>query len=227
MSEPVVHPLPWVRRMSGRDPTEPHRASTPLELLFDLTFVVAVARAGIELRDALALGQAGLALARYAEIFFGWWWAWMNFTWLASAYETDDVPYRLLTLLRMAGVLVFAAGIPAAFEHFDLATVVTGYVIMRLALVAQWLRAARGHPEGRAGTPLTVKGHPRMLSGPSPDLAAPSLCTFPALAVADQVFTVQRQQATLFRGEGSGCGEPRGRASPRSWSSGPMASRSR
>jgi low temperature requirement protein LtrA len=138
--------------MSGRDPDEAHRASTPLELLFDLTFVVAVARAGFELRDALALGHASLALARYAEIFFGLWWAWVNFTWFASAYDTDDVPYRLLTLLQMAGVLVFAAGIPAAFEHFDLAIVVAGYVIMRLALVAQWLRAARGHPEGRAGT---------------------------------------------------------------------------
>jgi len=152
MSEPAARSLPWVRRMSGRDPSEAHRASTPLELLFDLTFVVAVARAGVELRDALALGHPGLALARYAEIFFGLWWAWMNFTWFASAYDTDDVPYRLLTLLQMAGVLVFAAGIPAAFQHFDLAIVVAGYVIMRLALVAQWLRAARGHPEGRAGT---------------------------------------------------------------------------
>ena len=63
MSEPASHPLPWVRRMSGRDPGEAHRASTPLELLFDLTFVVAVARAGIELRDALAQGHAGHALA--------------------------------------------------------------------------------------------------------------------------------------------------------------------
>jgi len=52
----------------------------------------------------------------------------------------------------MAGVLVFAAGIPAAFQHFDYATVVAGYVIMRLALVAQWLRAARSDPAGRAGT---------------------------------------------------------------------------
>jgi hypothetical protein len=33
----------------------------------------------------------------------------------------------------MAGVLVFAAGIPAAFQHFDFATVVIGYVIMRSA----------------------------------------------------------------------------------------------
>jgi low temperature requirement protein LtrA len=138
--------------MSGRDPGEEHRASTPLELLFDLTFVVAVARAGIELHDALGQGQAGHALTGYAAVFFGLWWAWVNFTWFASAYDTDDVPYRLLTLLQMAGVLVFAAGIPAAFQHFDFGTVVAGYVIMRLALVAQWLRAARGHPDGRAGT---------------------------------------------------------------------------
>ena len=152
MTEYAARPRPWVRRMSGRDPDEAHRASTPLELLFDLTFVVAVARAGIELRDALAQGHAGHALAGYAVVFFGLWWAWVNFTWFASAYDTDDVPYRLLTLLQMAGVLVFAAGIPAAFEHFDFVTTVVGYVIMRLALVAQWLRAARGHPEGRAGT---------------------------------------------------------------------------
>ena len=152
MSEPASRPLPWVRRMSGRDRGEAHRASTPLELLFDLTFVVAVARAGTELRDALAQGQAGHALAGYAAVFFGVWWAWVNFTWFASAYDTDDVPYRLLTLLQMAGVLVFAAGIPAAFQHFDFTVVAAGYVIMRMAVVTQWLRAARGHPEGRAGT---------------------------------------------------------------------------
>ena len=152
MSESASRPLPWVRRMSGRDPAEAHRASTPLELLFDLTFVVAVARAGIELYHALAQGDVGHALAGYAAVFFGLWWAWVNFTWFASAYDTDDVPYRLLTLLQMAGVLVFAAGIPAAFEHFDFTIAVVGYVIMRMALVTQWLRAARSHPDGRAGT---------------------------------------------------------------------------
>ena len=138
--------------MVGRDPDEPHRASTPLELLFDLTFVVAVARAASELHHALAQGHTGYALAGYAMVFFGLWWAWVNFTWFASAYDTDDVAYRLLTLLQMAGVLVYAAGIPAAFEHFDFTTVVAGYVIMRLALVTQWLRATRADPAGRAGT---------------------------------------------------------------------------
>ena len=138
--------------MTGRDPDERHRASTPLELLFDLTFVVAVAQAGTQLHHALAAGHAVHAVAGYVLVFFGIWWAWVNFTWFASAYDTDDVPYRLLTLLQMGGVLVFAAGIPLAFEHFDFTIVVIGYVIMRLALVTQWLRAAAEHPAGRAGT---------------------------------------------------------------------------
>ncbi|MGH3571269.1 MAG: low temperature requirement protein A [Pseudonocardiaceae bacterium] len=151
MSETLPR-LSWRRRMTGRDPDEWHRASTPLELLFDLTFVVAVAQAGTQLHHALAAGHAGHAVAGYVLVFFGIWWAWVNFTWFASAYDTDDVPYRLLTLLQMGGVLVFAAGIPLAFEHFDFTIVVIGYVVMRLALVTQWLRAAAEHPAGRAAT---------------------------------------------------------------------------
>jgi low temperature requirement protein LtrA len=142
----------WRRRMVARDPAEGHRASTPLELLFDLTFVVAVAEAGTQLEHALARGELGHALAGYAAVFFGIWWAWMNFTWFASAYDTDDVPYRLLTLAQMAGVLVLSVGVPAAFERFDFTTVVFGYVIMRLAMVAQWLRAAHDHRESRSCT---------------------------------------------------------------------------
>lgn len=152
MAAMTPQPTPWLRRMTGRDPDEHERASTPLELLFDLTFVVAVARAAAQLHHALTEGHMAHALASYVMMFFGIWWAWMNFTWFASAYDTDDVPYRLLTLVQMGGVLVFAAGIPAWFDHDDFTTVLIGYVIMRLALVAQWLRAAREHPEGRSGT---------------------------------------------------------------------------
>lgn len=137
------------RAMRGRDPGEEHRAATPLELLFDLTFVVAVAQAAAQLHHALAEGHIASGLAGYAAVFFAIWWAWMNFTWFASAYDTDDVPYRLLTLLQMTGVLVLAAGVRAAFEEYDFALVVIGYVIMRVALITQWLRAAAEHPEGR------------------------------------------------------------------------------
>jgi low temperature requirement protein LtrA len=134
--------------MRGRDPGEEHRASTPLELLFDLTFAAAVSQAAAQLHHALAEGHVGSGLLGYAAVFFAIWWAWMNFSWFASAYDTDDVPYRLLTLLQMAGVLVLAAGVRAAFDG-DFALVVAGYVLMRVAMVSQWLRAATEHPEGR------------------------------------------------------------------------------
>ena len=40
----------------------------------------------------------------------------MNFTWFASAYDADDLPYRLLTFVQIIGVLILAAGVPAAFR---------------------------------------------------------------------------------------------------------------
>ena len=142
------------RRMSGRDPNETHRASTPLELLFDLCFVVAISMAAIELHQGIGGGHTGPFVLRYLLAFFAIWWAWVNFTWFASAYDTDDVPYRLLTLLQMAGVLVFATGIPAGIGHFDFTVMVLGYVVMRVALIGQWLRAAR---EDQAGRPAAVR----------------------------------------------------------------------
>jgi low temperature requirement protein LtrA len=140
---------PWRLRMAGRDPLEPHRAATPLELFFDLVFVVAVAQAAAELHHAIADGHAATGAFSYLVVFLTIWWPWVNFTWFASAFDTDDVPYRLLTFVQMAGVLVVAAGVPRVFEHFDFSVAVVGYVIMRLALVAQWLRVAREVPAHR------------------------------------------------------------------------------
>ncbi|MFD5721704.1 low temperature requirement protein A [Streptomyces sp. NPDC127036] len=140
--------------MVRRDPEEQHRAATPLELLFDLCFVVAVAQAGDRLVHAVVHGHTGHGVVGYAMIFFAIWWAWMNFTWFASAYDTDDVPYRLATLVQIAGVLILAAGVPRAFDHRDYSIVVVGYVVMRLALTAQWLRAARSERGGCRTTAL-------------------------------------------------------------------------
>jgi low temperature requirement protein LtrA len=130
--------------MTGRDAGETHRVSTPLELLFDLTFVVAVGQAARELAGQVEETHVGPAVGGYLMVFFAIWWAWMNFSWFASAYDTDDVPYRLLTLLQMAGVLVLAAGVSNAFEHKDFTGITVGYVIMRVAMIVQWLRAAAG-----------------------------------------------------------------------------------
>ena len=87
--------------MVARDTDEPHRASTPLELLFDLCFV-------------------------------------------------DDVTYRPLTFVQTVGVLILAAGVPSALAHGDFTVMTIGYVVMRIAVVTQWLRAAHDDAHGRS-----------------------------------------------------------------------------
>ena len=128
--------------MVGRDPEEEHRAATPLELFFDLIFVVAVAFASDRLHHSLLVGEVADGIIAFILVFFAIWWAWVNFTWFSSAYDTDDVSYRIFVFVTMTGALLLAAGVPRAFDerNFDVATL--GYVVMRLALVTQWMRVA-------------------------------------------------------------------------------------
>jgi low temperature requirement protein LtrA len=145
-----------VRRMSGRDPHEEHRGATPLELLFDLTFVVAFGIAANEFAHMLAENHVAAGLLSFAFATFAICWAWINFSWFASAYDTDDWIYRLMTMLQMVGVTVMALGFPQMYasvehgEHVDNRVLVAGYVVMRIALVGQWLRAAKQDPDHRS-----------------------------------------------------------------------------
>ena len=145
-----------LRRMSGRDPHEQHRVATPLELLFDLTFVIAFGIAANEFAHLLAENHVGAGLLGFSFATFAVCWAWINFSWFASAYDTDDWIYRLMTMLQMVGVLIMALGFPPMFasiehgEHVDNRVMVAGYVVMRIALVGQWLRAAKQDPERRS-----------------------------------------------------------------------------
>ncbi|WP_183094672.1 low temperature requirement protein A [Nocardioides stalactiti] len=144
------------RPMRGRDPHEEHRTATTLELLFDLTFVIAFGTAAYELSHALVEDHVVAGIAGFAFATFGISWAWINFTWFASAYDTDDWLYRLTTMLQMVGVLVFALGLPAMFKSIhhgdtlDNDVMVWGYVVMRVAMVFQWWRATR-HDRARRG----------------------------------------------------------------------------
>ncbi|MFJ8917764.1 low temperature requirement protein A [Amycolatopsis sp. NPDC102389] len=138
----------WYRPMKMRDSGEGHRVATPLELLFDLCFVVAVAQAAAGLHHAIAENHIGHGVLSFGMVFFAIWWGWLNFSWFASSFDTDDVLYRVVTLVQIAGGLTVAAGVSSAFDG-DFEIVVAGYVLMRLAMVVQWLRAARTDPECR------------------------------------------------------------------------------
>ena len=140
----------WRRPMLARDPGEEHRTATALELFFDLCFVVAVAQASAGLHHAVVDDHAAQGVVGYIGAFFAIWWAWMMFTWFASAYDNDDIGYRLATLVQIAGVLILAAGVPRAMDGADFGVITLGYVVMRLAMVVQWLRAARADNRWRA-----------------------------------------------------------------------------
>ncbi len=136
------------RPVTPRDSHEQGRAATPLELLFDLVFVVAIASNAGELHHGLAVGHYDTVIG-YSLTWFAIWWAWMNYTWFASAYDNDDVGFRVLTFVIMAGALFLAAGVPDIFADGQSTVVVLGYATMRFAMVGLWWRAAQGHPERR------------------------------------------------------------------------------
>ena len=137
------------RRFSGRDPDEHHRASTPLELLYDLTIVVAFGTAADQLAHYVAEDHASAGVAGFAFAAFAVSWAWLNYSWFASAYDTDDWVFRVATMVQMVGVIVLSLGLPqmfASIDHgdtLDNRVMVAGYVVMRVALVFLWWEVSR------------------------------------------------------------------------------------
>ncbi len=156
---PTARPgMPRLVRMRGRDPLERHRSATPLELLFDLAFVVAFGAAADQLAHFIADAHAAIGILGFVFAIGGTCWAWINFTWFASAYDTDDWFYRVTTMVQITGVVVYSLGLPAFFHsletigeggHIDNTVLLSGYIVMRVALVIQWLRAAKQDPERR------------------------------------------------------------------------------
>lgn len=141
---PLHHRL---RPLTGRDPNEPHRAASPLELLYDLTFVIAFGATSVQLAHAIAEGHAASGLLAFAFSTFAVSWAWINYAWWASAFDTDDWYVRIMTLVQMVGVLILSVGVQDVFEsiehgELDNTVVVAGYVVMRLGMLALWIRVA-------------------------------------------------------------------------------------
>ena len=144
-------------RLAPRDRHERHRAATPLELMFDLASVIAVAAAAAGLHHAVAEAHLAEGLIGFLASFFMIWWAWMNYTWFASAYDDGSLGFRVLSTVIMFGALMLAAGIPAVFAHQRIWLAVFGFIVMRLGMVAFWLAAASGDP-ARRRTALAYAG---------------------------------------------------------------------
>jgi low temperature requirement protein LtrA len=79
---------------------------------------------------------------RYLVLFLPVFWAWAGFTFYATRFDTDDLVYRLLTLLGMFAVAALASAVPEAL-HGGERRFVLAYVAVRVILILLYVRAYR------------------------------------------------------------------------------------
>jgi low temperature requirement protein LtrA len=134
----------------SRDVGEVHRAATPLELFYDLIYVIAIASLAAELHHALSgWHHVGQAIGMYFLIFFCIWWPWNTYTWFASGFDTDDAQFRLASFAQMIGAIIVAAGVKSAFSDNHFLIMMIGYVVMRIPYVLMWLKVAYDDQQSR------------------------------------------------------------------------------
>ena len=138
---------PRLRTVAGADVDD--RRATWLELFFDLVFVAAVG----QLANALSAHPTFPRFLGFVALFVPVWWLWMGFTFYANRFDTDDLPYRLLTLLAMFLVAVLATTIAAVF-HGSSTGFALAYLCARLILLVLYERARRHVPEARRLTTI-------------------------------------------------------------------------
>jgi low temperature requirement protein LtrA len=114
---------------------------SPLELFFDLVFVLALTQctalmADNPTRDGLAQGVLVLGVM---------WWAWVGYSWLTSVVDPEEGIVRFAILAAMAAALVASLCIPDAFG--DLGLLFAGaYAVLRGAHIVLFLVASRDDP---------------------------------------------------------------------------------
>ncbi len=117
---------------------------TPLELFFDLVFVLALTQCTALMADeptweGLAKGMLVLGVM---------WWSWVGYAWLTSVVNPEEGAVRLVMFVAMAAFLVVALCVPGAFN--DEALLFAGaYAVVRFSQIALFVLASRDDPELR------------------------------------------------------------------------------
>ncbi|HUQ62208.1 MAG TPA: low temperature requirement protein A [Acidimicrobiales bacterium] len=111
---------------------------TPLELFFDLVFVLAITQcttlmAGEPTWHGLAKGLLVLGVL---------WWAWVGYAWLTSVVDPEEGAVRIAMFAAMAAFLVVALCVPKAFDDLGL-TFAVSYGLVRAAHIALFVLASR------------------------------------------------------------------------------------
>jgi low temperature requirement protein LtrA len=117
---------------------------TPLELFFDLVFVLALTQC----TALMAAEPTWTGLAKGVLVLGVLWWSWVGYAWLTSVVDPEEGAVRLVMFGAMAALLVVALCVPGAFgdEAFLFAC---AYGVVRAAHIALFMLASRDDPRLR------------------------------------------------------------------------------
>jgi low temperature requirement protein LtrA len=113
----------------------------PLELFFDLVFVLALTQCTALMAD----DPTWEGLARGLLILGVLWWAWVGYSWLTSVVDPEEGFVRFAIFAAMAGLLVVALCVPEAFDDRAL-LFACAYALVRGAHIALFVIASHGDP---------------------------------------------------------------------------------
>jgi low temperature requirement protein LtrA len=114
---------------------------TPLELFFDLVFVLAITQCTALMADEPTWTGLGRGLVVLAVL----WWSWVAYAWLTSVLDPEEGAVRLVMFAAMAALLVAALCVPQAFGDLGL-TFALAYGVVRAAHIGLYVIASRDDP---------------------------------------------------------------------------------
>ena len=120
---------------------------TPLELFFDLVFVLALTQC----TALMAATPTWEGLAQGLLVLGVLWWSWTGYAWLTSVVDPEEGAVRLVMFLAMAAFLVAALCVPEAFGTEALLFALA-YGVVRVAHILLFLLASRDDPGLRRAT---------------------------------------------------------------------------
>ena len=133
---------PQTHRRFGEIRREDERV-TPLELFFDLVFVLAITQCtGLMSHD-----QTWSGLVQGLLILGVLWWAWVGYAWLTSVVDPEAIAIRGVIFVAMAAMLIVSICVQEAFGNLAL-TFALAIGVFRAAHIALFLLAGAATDDG-------------------------------------------------------------------------------
>jgi low temperature requirement protein LtrA len=109
---------------------------TPLELFFDLVFVLAITQC----TALMAHHPTWSGLLQGLLVLGILWWGWVGYAWLTSVIDPEEGAVRLVMFGAMAALLIVSLCVPEAFGHLGL-TFALAFGVFRIAHIALFMLA--------------------------------------------------------------------------------------